>query len=55
MLQFDPIKNVAKVMRFFDVQAKQVKTQFEAVELEEKKKGLDELCNIFGNTKTFKE
>lgn len=55
MLAFEPIKNVAKVMRFFDVQAKDVKVKFESVQLEEKKKGLEDLCNVYGNTKTYKE
>ena len=42
-------------MRYFDVQAKEVKVKFESIQLEEKLKGLEELCNLFGNTKTYKE
>ena len=42
-------------MRFFDVQVKDVKVKFESIQLEEKKKGLEDLCNVYGNTKTYKE
>ena len=55
MLAFDPIKNVAKVMRFFDVSTKDIKSKFESDQLQVKIDGLKELSIIFGNTKTYKE
>ena len=55
MLAFDPIKNVAKVMRFFDVSSKDVKAKFESDQLQVKIEGLKDLSIIFGNTKTYKE